>query len=62
MIQQVYQLKETTLQDVNHLEQDIVVTLQKIRQQQDIGVVTNGVPTHPSIIKKATRIEYVFMC
>jgi phospholipid N-methyltransferase len=52
-----------TLQDVNHLEQDIVVILQKIRQQQDIGVAISGVPMRQLIIKQAhSRIDNVFMC
>jgi len=43
VIQQVYQLNVMILQDVNLFVQGIIVILQKIRQQQDTGLVINGV-------------------
>ena len=39
------------LQGVNHLEQDITVTIQALKQKRDTGHAINGEQTHQSIIK-----------
>jgi hypothetical protein len=46
VIQQVYQLSVMILHEENHFVQGTIAILQKIRHQQDIGHVINGVQTH----------------
>jgi hypothetical protein len=41
-IQQVYQLRETTLLEEEALEQGIIVIIQVLKQKLDTGLVING--------------------
>ena len=59
VIQQVYQLSVMILQEENHSVQGTIAIQQKTRQQQDIGLVINGVQTHQSITNSKDRVSYI---